>query len=110
MTFRTRLIAGLIGAILGVVVLELFAREITAGWIAWIVVVLGTFGFLEWQGLRRKAVRGTLSYLFWRILFVDHELILEGKHPRQPRLLVYFLVLAPFVWLLVHFFLGGRLG
>lgn len=82
----------------------------TAIWITWLVVVLASFGYLEWWRIRKEGTAGALSYLFWRILFTDHGRLLVGKHPRRPRPVIYFLVLGPFVWLLLHFFLGGRLG
>ena len=82
----------------------------TTVWVVWVVVVLVTFGVIEWWGLKKKGVGGTLSYLAWTVLFLDHEKILEGKYPRRPRGVIFFLVLGPFVWLLLHFFLGGRVG
>ena len=82
----------------------------TAIWIVWVVVVLGTFAVIEWMGLKKAGTAGTLSYLVWTVLFTDHEKRLEGEFPRRPRGIIFFLVLAPFVWLLFHFFLGGRIG
>lgn len=81
-----------------------------AAWIVWIVVVLASFGVLEWVGWRRARTGGTLSYLIWRVLFQDAERILRGEHPRRPRTFVYVVVSALFVWLVLHFVLGGRLG
>ena len=82
----------------------------TAIWIVWVVLVLGSFAVIEWIGLKKDGTKGTLSYLVWTVLFVDHEKRLEGEFPRRPRGIIFFLVLAPFVWLLFHFFLGGRIG
>jgi len=82
----------------------------TAVWVVWIVVVLGMFGVIEWWGLRKDGTGGTLSYLMWTVLFKDHAKRLDGKYPKQPRGVIFFLVLGPFVWLLFHFFLGGRIG
>jgi hypothetical protein len=53
---------------------------------------------------------GTLSWRIWQILFYDADRRLAGEHPRRPRGIVYFLVLAPFVWLVLHFAFGGRFG
>lgn len=105
-----RLLTGLAGAVAAVAITELFTASFAAGWIAWIIVMLASFGILEWRGLTRKATAGTLSYQVWQVLFTDAEVILDGKHPRQPRILVYFVALSPLVWLILHFALGGRLG
>ena len=82
----------------------------TVAWIVWLVATLATFGVLEWQGIRRKGTVGSLSWQFWRVLFTDADEILEGRRPKRPRTLIYFLVAAPLVWLVSHFLLGGRLG
>jgi hypothetical protein len=82
----------------------------TAVWIAWLVITLGTFGVLEYIGLKREGTGGTLSYLVWRVLFRDADVRLDGKFPRQPRGVVFFVVLAPLLWLILHFALGGRVG
>ena len=82
----------------------------TVTWIVWIIVTLFTFGLLEWRGIRSRGTVGSLSWQVWRVLFVDADEILAGRHPRKPRTLIYFLVAAPLVWLIFHFLLGGRFG
>jgi len=82
----------------------------TVIWIVWVVLVLGTFGLIEWWGLKKSGTKGAFSYLMWMVLFKDYEVRLEGKYPSHPRGVIFFLVLGPFVWLLLHFFLGGRVG
>lgn len=80
-------------------------------WYVWLAVVLISFGVIQYLRLRKYGVRGTFSYtVMWRILFTDHHRILDGMAPRRPRVFVYFVVLAPFVWFIFHFGGGGRLG
>lgn len=81
-----------------------------AFWWGWIIVVLVSFGISEYIGIRRKNTAGSLSYQVWRVLFFDHEKRLEGKYPNQPRSVIYWIFLGMFIWLVAHFFLGGRLG
>lgn len=80
-------------------------------WYVWLTLVLVSFGVIQYARHRQLGTRGTFSYtVMWRALFTDHAEILEGRFPRKPRVFVYFVVLAPFVWFLVHFGLGGRFG
>lgn len=80
-------------------------------WWVWLAAVLTSFGIIQYLRYRRYGVRGTFSYsVMWRILFSDHAEILKGVAPRRPRVFIYFVVLAPLVWLVAHFALGGRLG
>lgn len=77
-------------------------------WVIWFVGSMGIFTWLEIRGLRKYGVKGTLSFLFWYVLFSDWDRISLGLYPRKPRIVIYFIVLAPFVWLILHFALGGR--
>lgn len=79
-------------------------------WGVWAAVVLVSFGLLEWIGWKKDRVYGTLSYRVWSIIFSDAHRRLVGEHPRKPRGIFYFVVLAPLVWLLIHFAFGGRFG
>jgi hypothetical protein len=80
-------------------------------WYVWLAVVLVSFGIIQYARLRKHGVRGTFSYtVMWRMLFTDHARILRGEAPRKPRVFIYFIAMAPFLWFLAHFFLGGRLG
>lgn len=80
-------------------------------WVAWLALVLISFGVIQWVRIRQHGTRGTFSYtIMWRALFSDHHRILSGDAPRRPRVFVYFVVAAPLMWLVAHFLLGGRLG
>lgn len=83
-----------------------------AAWLIWVVLALGSFGILEWRGIKTKGMKGSLSYQVWRILFSDTDdmNLKEGRFPKKPRPVVYFLVAGAFLWLFQHFLLGGRLG
>jgi len=70
-------------------------------WIIWLAVVLGSFGILEWRGIKRSGERGTLSAQFWRWMFYERD----GK--RRPRPFVWFTITSFLIWLTVHFATGG---
>ncbi len=73
-------------------------------WVVWLSVVIGSFLVLEWRGLRRRGRSGTLSAQFWRWMFVDED----GKRtPKRRRAFVWFMVVAFFAWLTIHFATGG---
>ena len=79
-------------------------------WVGWLVAVLVSFAVLEWWGWKRARTEGTFSWRVWQALFIDADRVLVGERPRRPRGPVYFVVLAPLVWLVVHFAFGGRFG
>ena len=82
--------------------------DIWVTWTIWIVATLASFGYLEWRGFRRHGTRGTLSSLFWYIIFADWErrYLPDGGIPRKPRWLLLPLIIWPFVWLVLHFVFG----
>ncbi len=79
-------------------------------WAWWAAIVIISFLTLELVGWHQRKVEGTLSFRIWKILFYDWEKILEGKRPKHPRGVIYFVVMSPFVWVTVHFMFGGALG
>jgi hypothetical protein len=80
-------------------------------WYVWLAAVLASFGIIQYARMRKYGVRGTFSYtVMWRMLFTDHERILQGEAPRKPRVFIYFVAMAPFLWFLLHFGGGGRFG
>ena len=73
------------------------------GWLFWLLAVLGTFAVWEWRGLRLHGRRGTLSNFFWILLFSDWD-----GYRNHPRWVVWLPMAGFFLWLVLHFFTGGR--
>lgn len=82
----------------------------TVEWIVWVVWTLASFGVLEWLGYKRFGIKGTLSYKVWSLIFYDADRRLVGKVPRKIRFYAYWPLLGALGAVMIHFFLGGRLG
>lgn len=73
-------------------------------WGLWLLAVVASFGVFEWRGIATRGRRGTLSNFFWWMLFADWD----EDHRRKPRWVVWLPMFGFFLWLVIHFFTGGR--